>query len=89
MHTQPIKTVKPDAKGRITLGALAEGISSFAVFEDKHHRLILEPCVQIPLREQWLWKNKKALADLRQGIKESMQGKATSMGSFAKYVDED
>ena len=41
MTTTAQKFVRPDNKGRITLGRLAEGVSRFFIVEDKkNHRII-------------------------------------------------
>ena len=82
-------TLRPDAKGRITLGKLAEGVSSFRVHRERSGKLVLEPFTEIPLREQWLWKNPEALAAVQQGIKDAGAGRVTRMPSFAKYADDD
>ena len=82
-------TLRPDAKGRITLGKLAEGVSSFRVHREKSGKLVLEPFTEIPLREQWLWKNTEALEAVRQGLRDSAAGRVTRMPSFAKYADDD
>ena len=60
MKTSTLHIVRPDAKGRITLGQLAVGVSSFAIHIDKHHRIILEPFAEIPAKEKWLYQNKEA-----------------------------
>jgi hypothetical protein len=86
---RPIKTIKPDTKGRIYLGRLAEGVSGFAVKIDKHHRIILDPLVEIPAREKWLFDNKVALKSVKQGLEDAKAGKLHDLGSFAKYLDED
>jgi hypothetical protein len=86
---QPIKHIKPDAKGRIYLGQLAEGISGFKVEVDKDHRIILEPMVEIPAREKWLFDNKAALKSVKQGLEEAKKGELHNLGSFAKYAGED
>lgn len=85
----PHKTVYPDAKGRITLGALAKGISSYEVKQGKNGQLILEPRVEIPAREAWLFKNKAALKMVLEGIEDARAGRVRSLGSFAKYADDD
>ena len=36
-------TVRPDAKGRVTLGALAKGVSSYRISKEADGRLLLEP----------------------------------------------
>jgi hypothetical protein len=81
--------VRPDAKGRITLGRLASGVSSYTLTETKDHRIILEPNVEIPAREKWLFDNKSALAKVHRGLKDAAAGRLTEKGSFAKYADDD
>ncbi len=82
-------TVRPDAKGRVALGALAKGVSSFRVHKEKDGKLVLEPFVEIPERERWLYKNPEALAMVEQGLRESAEGKTVRMGSFAQYLDDE
>ena len=90
MTAKESKIVRPDAKGRITLGSLAQGISSFIVIKDKYNRIILEPRVEIPAKEKWLFDNKVALSKVKQGLEDSAAGRIKSRGSFAKYtVDKD
>ena len=85
----PVTQVRPDAKGRVTLSKLTEGISSFNVSKDAEGRLLLEPMVEIPAREKWLYDNPKALASVRRGLADAKAGRTKSLGSFAKYIDED
>lgn len=81
------QTVHPDSKGRITLGALAKGVDSFIMSQDKNGDIVLKPMVSIPARELWLYQNKKALKSVLQGIKEIGEGKHITRGSYAKYAD--
>jgi len=87
---QPIteKTLRPDAKGRIALGELAKGVSSFHVSIDKKQRIILEPYTEIPARESWLLNNKQALASVLLGIEQAGKGQVKSLGSFSKFAEE-
>ena len=87
MATTHSKTVHPDAKGRIALGSLAAGISSFLVTTEKDGRIILEPYVEIPAREQWLFKNDAALKQVKKGLQDSAKGKVSKRGDFSKYID--
>ncbi|OGI04716.1 MAG: hypothetical protein A2Y25_08065 [Candidatus Melainabacteria bacterium GWF2_37_15] len=82
------KIVRPDTKGRITLGKLAENVSSFEIIVE-NGKIILEPLIEIPARELWLYKNPEALASLEKGVSEAKAGKVKSRGSFAKYLNED
>jgi hypothetical protein len=80
------KTVRPDSKGRITLGNLASGASSFKAYQDKKGRIILEPMIEVPAIEAWLWKNPVAIKSVQKGLKDSAEGKLVDRGSFAQYV---
>lgn len=82
------RIVRPDAKGRITLGSLAHGISSYLVTKDKHNRIILEPRVEIPAKEKWLFDNKEALKQVKKGLEDSAAGRLKKRGSFAKFTDD-
>ncbi len=86
LHTES-HILRPDAKGRITLGKLAEGISSFHVSHEKDGRIVLDPYMEIPAREQWLYKNKSALKSVLRGIEDSKAGRVSSLGSFKQYLE--
>lgn len=83
------KMVRPDAKGRITLGHLADGVSGFYMIQTSDHKIILEPYVEIPARERWLLMNKNALKQVEKGLQDAAAGRVSSKGSFAKFVDDD
>ena len=93
MPTPKEHIVRPDAKGRITLGSFAKGVSSFRVREDKQHRIILEPYIEIPAnipeREKWLYRNPKAMKALLTGIEQAGRGELHYLGSFAQYLDDE
>jgi hypothetical protein len=84
-----VLTIRPDAKGRITLGKLAKGCSSFRATLDDEGRIILEPFAEIPAREKWLFENKSALTAVREGLDQSAQGKVRSRGSFAQFANDE
>ncbi len=78
--------LRPDAKGRITLGKLADGVSSYRARKQADGKIILEPFVEIPADERWLWENKKALESVMRGLDDAKAGRLVSLGSFAKYA---
>ena len=84
-----VKTVRPDSKGRITLGKLTKEFSGYTLKESVDGTILLEPLVELPAREAWLFKNKEALASVEKGLKESVAGKTKSLGSFAKHLEDD
>lgn len=84
-----VKVVRPDSKGRITLGELANGISSFRVSQDKNHRIILDPFIEIPAQEKWLFDNQMSLEKVKKGLEDSAKGRVKSRGNFSQYKDEE
>ena len=79
-----ITRVRPDSKGRITLGRLAEGVSSYRVKVEAHGKIVLEPFAEIPARERWLFENPEALRRVRKGLAEADAGQTASLGSFSR-----
>ena len=73
-----------DSKKRISLTKLlpAGKISSVKAYKEDD-RIILEPMVEIPAREVWLYENKAALEKVKKGL--SQKGKIKRV-SYAKYT---
>jgi hypothetical protein len=88
MHIEGEKIVRPDAKGRIFLGKMAEGVSSYRAYMDEDHRVILEPFAEIPLRERWLFENKEAYESVQRGMADAKAGRVAYLGDFSKYIEE-
>lgn len=82
------RRVRPDTKGRVPLGRLAAGVSSFSVTCDGD-KIILQPYSEIPTSEKWLFDNKMALRSLKTGLEQAQLGELKSKGSFSKYADDD
>jgi hypothetical protein len=80
------RKVRPDSKGRITLGRLAEGVSSYRVRSAPDGKITLEPFVEVPARERWLYESPDSLARVRRGLAESKEGRTESLGSFSRYA---
>ena len=83
------KMLRPDAKGRVTLGHLADGVSGFSITVTKDQKIVLEPHFEIPFREKWLYENKAALKKVQKGLQDAKAGHLVSKDSFSKYVDDD
>ena len=87
MQTLHFSTLRPDSKGRITLGKLAEGVSSFRAQQMEDGSIVLHPYAEIPAREHWIFKNPEALASLKRGLADAAAGRVVSRGRFAKYLE--
>lgn len=86
-------TVNMDAKQRICLTRVLskeerENFNAFRIYRDKG-KIVLEPVVEVPAKDHWIYKNPKALAALMKGIKDAEEGRLHDLGSFAQYAIED
>ena len=88
LQNQKTKTVRPDSKGRISLGKRAKDFSGYTLKESADGSILLEPLIEISAKEGWLFKNKDLLASVQKGLKQSAAGKTKSLGSFAQFLDE-
>ena len=88
-HPSHRLVVRPDAKGRIALGPLAKGISSFVVSKEDDGRLTLEPYKEIPARETWLFESSEAIGKVRQGLADAAAGRLRDRGDFSRYAEDE
>jgi hypothetical protein len=68
------RILRPDAKGRITLGEIASNVSSYRVTVENNGKVILEPYAEIPLSEKWIFDNKELLEKIKQQMTEKKSG---------------
>lgn len=87
-------TVNMDNKHRISLTRVLsqeekDHFSSFRMYREGG-RIVLEPVIQIPEKNHWIYKDPKALASLMKGIKDAEEGRLYDLGSFSQYaIDND
>ena len=75
-----------DSRKRISLSKLLPELPVSSVRAHlEGDKIILEPMVEIPAREAWLYQNKKALNKVKTGLSEMGTIKRDS---FAKYTNE-
>jgi hypothetical protein len=77
---------QPDAKKRLSLGEALRGATAYNIYSNPLGQLILDPVMTVPVSEIWLYENPQALASVKQGLRESAEGKTVYRGSFAKYA---
>jgi hypothetical protein len=61
--------LRPDAKGRINLGEIANNVSSYRVTVEDGGKVILEPYAEIPLSEKWIFEDKDLLEKIINQVK--------------------
>lgn len=65
-----------DSRKRVPLGKLLNGTSANLFnAEVIDGKIVLEPMTAVPEREAWLYQNPKALASVKQGLKDAAEGK--------------
>ena len=79
---------QPDAKKRLSLGEALRGATAYNIYRNPLGQLILDPVKTVPASEMWLYENAEALASVKQGLRESAQGKNVDRGSFARFAEE-
>lgn len=89
MNNKILKRVRPDERGRITLGDISKSVSSYDVQLHEDGTILLIPYIEIPKSEIWLHNNKEALNSVLTGIEQAKQGKIKTLGSFAEYADDE
>ncbi len=73
-------SVKPDAKKRVVLHSVQvqEGVS-YHIYTNKLGQIVLDPQVNIPASEVWLFRNPEALASVKRGLLEAAKGRTTKI----------
>jgi hypothetical protein len=79
---------QPDAKKRLSLGEALSGATAYNVYRNTLGQIVLDPVKAVPASEMWLYENPQALASVKQGLRESAEGKSVYRGSFAKHARE-
>ena len=67
---------------------MAEGVSGFMAFYDKFHRIVLEPYIEIPAKERWIFNNPKILNKVKTGLSGASAGLIKKRGTFSQYIEE-
>ena len=71
-----------DSKGRIVLDKSYAG-TTMLVDQREDGTIVLRPAVTVPADEAWLWKNKKALAMVQEGLEEARRGRHVAAPDMA------
>lgn len=59
-----------DSKGRVNLGDLAHGVSSYRVSIGEAGKLILNPYAEVPFSEKWIFEDKETLEKIKRHLRQ-------------------
>ena len=80
--------IRPDARGRMTLGSAAQD-ADYRVLVNEKGQILLDPVVSIPASEAWLWKSPALRASMERALSQAEAGEFEALGSFAQFASED
>lgn len=85
-------TVSMDNKQRVCLTRMLskeerECFNTFRMYREDG-KIVLEPVIQVPEKDHWIYKDPEALTSLLKGIKDAEEGHLYDLGSFEKYAKE-
>lgn len=76
---QEIGTRTMDDRNRLTLGEIFKGYKRVRLYKNDRGEVLLQPVVEIPASELWLFQNKEALESIQRGLKDASEGKITEL----------
>ena len=87
-----VSEVRPDFKHRVTLGKIkvVQQAASYKVYQNSAGQIILDPQVSIPASEAWVYKNKAVIGAIKQGFKDTQEGRVRkAREDYSKYAKDD
>ncbi|MBW2342931.1 MAG: hypothetical protein JRF53_02745 [Deltaproteobacteria bacterium] len=76
---QEVGTRTMDERNRLTLGEIFKGYKRIRLYKNERGEVLLQPVVEVPASELWLFQNKDALKSVQRGLKEASEGKITKL----------
>lgn len=76
---QEIGTKTMDERNRLTLGELFKGYKRIRLFKNDRGEVLLQPIVEIPASELWLYRNEEAFTSVQRGLRDASEGKITKL----------
>ena len=68
-----------DDRNRLTLGELMKGSKRVRLYKNDAGELLLQPVVEIPASEAWLFRNEQAMENVKAGLKDASEGKIAKL----------
>lgn len=74
---EEVSTHTVDDRHRITLGELLKDTRRVRIYRNARGELLLQPVVEIPAAEAWLFQNQEALTAVKQGLEDAARGRVS------------
>ncbi|MBI4353261.1 MAG: hypothetical protein HY593_04965 [Candidatus Omnitrophica bacterium] len=74
-----VTTRSIDERKRLCVGDLLKDFKRVRVYQNAAGEILIQPMVEIPASEVWLFKNKKALASVQKGLRDAASGKVSKL----------
>ena len=74
---EEVSTHTVDDRHRITLGELLKDTRRVRIYRNARGELLLQPVVEIPAAEAWLFQNQEALTAVKQGLEDAAKGRVS------------
>jgi len=76
---EEVATRTIDERNRLTLGELPEGLKRVRIYKNDRGEVLLQPVIEIPASEAWLFRNEEALKSVKKGLKDAFEGKISKL----------
>jgi len=76
---EEIGTRSVDDRNRLTLGEILKGARRIKLYQNRRGDIFLQPVVEIPVSELWLFKSKEALMNVQTGLTDAAQGRISRL----------
>ena len=76
---EEIATRTIDGRKRLTLSELPKESKRVRIYKNERGEVLLQPVIEIPASEAWLFKNDEALESVKKGLKEASEGKISKL----------
>jgi len=76
---QEIGTRTIDDRKRLTLGEAIKNFKRVKLYMNLRGELLLQPVVEVPASELWLFQNKEAFESVQKGLKDAAEGRISKL----------
>jgi hypothetical protein len=76
---EEVATRTIDERNRLTLGELPKGSKRVRIYKNDRGEVLLQPVVEIPASEAWLFQNAEAFESIKKGVKDASEGKISKL----------